>query len=93
MIVVRVELHSAITHQVTELARMHICNDGQASSDNPLRSSPSIMVEISKWPPIFAGIVTNAAHGNVTHDSFSEVAIDLPSMTVPFTTVTPGWAL
>lgn len=28
MIVVRVELHSAITHRVTELARMHICNNG-----------------------------------------------------------------
>ena len=28
MIVVRVELWSAITHQKTELARMHIINDG-----------------------------------------------------------------
>jgi hypothetical protein len=28
MIVVRVELHSAITRQVTELARMKICNVG-----------------------------------------------------------------
>ena len=28
MIVIRVELHSAITRQVTELARMHICNVG-----------------------------------------------------------------
>jgi hypothetical protein len=28
MIVVRVELHSAITHKVTELARMHISNIG-----------------------------------------------------------------
>lgn len=28
MIVVRVELHSAITGQVTELARAHICNAG-----------------------------------------------------------------
>lgn len=28
MIVVRVELHSAITRQVTELARAHICNIG-----------------------------------------------------------------
>ena len=27
MIVVRVELHSARDHSVTELARMHICND------------------------------------------------------------------
>jgi hypothetical protein len=26
VIVVRVELHSAITRQVTEIARMHICN-------------------------------------------------------------------
>lgn len=28
MIVVRVELHSALTRKVTELARMHICNFG-----------------------------------------------------------------
>jgi hypothetical protein len=28
MIVVRIELHSAITKRVTELARMHICNVG-----------------------------------------------------------------
>lgn len=28
MIIVRVELHSAITHQITELARMRICNVG-----------------------------------------------------------------
>lgn len=30
MIVVRVELHSAITGEVTELARAHICNDGSS---------------------------------------------------------------
>lgn len=28
MIIVRVELHSARTGQVTELARMHVCNEG-----------------------------------------------------------------
>jgi hypothetical protein len=28
MIVVKVELHSAITKKITELARMHICNEG-----------------------------------------------------------------
>jgi hypothetical protein len=28
MIVVRVELHSAITHKITEIARMTICNVG-----------------------------------------------------------------
>ena len=28
MLVVRVELHSAITRTVTEIARMHICNLG-----------------------------------------------------------------
>lgn len=28
MIVVRVELHSAITGQITEIARMDICNEG-----------------------------------------------------------------
>lgn len=32
MIVVRVELWSAVTGSVTELARMHICNDGQSSA-------------------------------------------------------------
>lgn len=31
MIVVRVELHSAITGRVTELARLLICNDGSGS--------------------------------------------------------------
>lgn len=31
MIVVKVELHSAISGRVTELARMLICNDGKAS--------------------------------------------------------------
>jgi len=37
MIVVRVELHSAITHKVTELARMHIsniaCNESGSKGD------------------------------------------------------------
>lgn len=33
MIVVRVELHSAITHRVTEIARMAICNDGTSVSE------------------------------------------------------------
>jgi len=28
MIIIRVELHSAITHKVTEIARMRICNIG-----------------------------------------------------------------
>ena len=28
MIVIRVELHSAVTRRVTEIARMHICNIG-----------------------------------------------------------------
>lgn len=31
MIIVRVELHSAVTHQVTELARMQIVNTGESS--------------------------------------------------------------
>jgi hypothetical protein len=31
VIVVRVELHSAITGQVRELARMHICNRGDGT--------------------------------------------------------------
>ena len=34
MIVVTVELWSAITGSKTQLARMHICNDGEASSQN-----------------------------------------------------------
>lgn len=33
MIIIKVELHSAVTNQITELARMKICNDGK--SDNP----------------------------------------------------------
>ena len=32
MIVVRVELHSAITGKVSELARMVLCNDGSGSA-------------------------------------------------------------
>jgi hypothetical protein len=32
MIIVRVELLSAITGKTTELARMHICNDGTGSA-------------------------------------------------------------
>ncbi|PZU62345.1 MAG: hypothetical protein DI552_00305 [Brevundimonas sp.] len=35
MIVVRVELWSAVDGSRTELARMHIANDGQASVANP----------------------------------------------------------
>lgn len=35
MIVVRVELHSALTKRRTELARMHIANDGEATLTNP----------------------------------------------------------
>lgn len=37
MIVVRVELWSAVTGQRTELARMRISNDGQASTADPSR--------------------------------------------------------
>lgn len=33
MIVVRVELHSAVTGEVTELARALICNDGTGTMD------------------------------------------------------------
>jgi hypothetical protein len=32
MIVVRVELHSAVTGKVEELARMHICNEGGSNT-------------------------------------------------------------
>ena len=34
MIIVKVELHSAITRQVTELARMKIINDGSSKNAN-----------------------------------------------------------
>ena len=34
MIVIRVELHSAITGRVTELARAEICNTGEQRSPN-----------------------------------------------------------
>ncbi|QIW87203.1 putative transcription factor [Agrobacterium phage OLIVR2] len=30
MIVIRIELHSAVTQKVTELGRMHIANDGSS---------------------------------------------------------------
>lgn len=39
MIVVRVELWSAVNGRKTELARMHIANDGRASVENPRRGS------------------------------------------------------
>lgn len=32
MIIVRVELHSAITGKITELARLRICNDGTGNA-------------------------------------------------------------
>lgn len=34
MIIVRVELHSAITHKVTELAKVRIYNDGTSEDEN-----------------------------------------------------------
>ena len=37
MIVVRIELWSAVDRSVTELARMHLCNDGEASVINHRR--------------------------------------------------------
>ncbi len=39
MIVVRVELWAAVTGRRTELARMHIANDGEASAVNPRRGT------------------------------------------------------
>ena len=41
MIRVRVELISATTGKTTELARMHIANDGKQSAANPRRGSYS----------------------------------------------------
>lgn len=40
MIVVKVELHSAITGQISEIGRMHITNDG--SSDNVRRGNYNV---------------------------------------------------
>lgn len=37
MIVIRVELHSAITGNVSELARMHICNVGGTAAKGEYR--------------------------------------------------------
>ncbi len=34
MILIKVELHSAVTGKMTELARMKICNDGLSSNNN-----------------------------------------------------------
>lgn len=66
MIIVKVELHSAITRQVTELARMKICNDGTSpnpnfgnykaqtfigrSTEQLNKETPSKMTEINHWP-------------------------------------------
>lgn len=35
MIVVKIELHSAITHQVSEIGRMYLANDGSKSERDP----------------------------------------------------------
>lgn len=34
MIVIKIELHSAITHKVTQLGEMHISNDGKSTEAN-----------------------------------------------------------
>ena len=39
MIVVKVELHSAITGQISELARMHICNIGGTATKGDYHSA------------------------------------------------------
>lgn len=44
MIVVRVELWSAITGQKSEIARMHITNDGSGSSLNPRKGDYNVEV-------------------------------------------------
>lgn len=42
MIIIRVELHSAITHKATELARMIIANDG--TEQNPRKGNYNVAV-------------------------------------------------
>jgi hypothetical protein len=39
------------------------------------------------------GSVVSADRASVTHDDVSVVTINLPNMTVPSTSVTPGWAI
>lgn len=42
MIIVKIELHSAITGRVTEIGRMRLCNDG--TSDNATRGAYNVEV-------------------------------------------------
>ena len=46
MIVVKVELHSAVTGKVSEIGRMHICNDGKTTNTDPSRGD--YIVEIMR---------------------------------------------
>lgn len=58
MIVVKVELHSAITGKVTELGTAHICNDGTGSNSRGnyvMRlfgkgGTPMKTATLSNWP-------------------------------------------
>lgn len=42
MIIVRVELHSAVTRKVTEIARLSITNDGAATRADPKRGDYAV---------------------------------------------------
>ena len=48
MIVVKVELHSAITGKVSELGRMHISNDGKTTKEDPNRGTYRVEI-LRKW--------------------------------------------
>ncbi len=42
MILVKIELHSAITGKITQLGQMQICNTGHATKENPKRGDYEI---------------------------------------------------
>lgn len=68
MIVVKVELHSAVSGLVRELARMHIANKGDLSTTNPNRGDYDVTTlkgrsafQLGKRKVQRAGVVLNHA--------------------------------
>lgn len=61
MIVVKIELHSARTHKVTQLGELHLSNDDKASRENPRRGT--YRVELFRKPKF-----TSVLKGTVVED-------------------------
>lgn len=69
MIVVRVELWSAITGRVTEIARMEICNSG--TSDSPKRGDYAVRTLRGRSAAQFSKSVVNRAGRVMNHARLS----------------------